>query len=48
MNLVVADSNGVDYMQTDDFTLNLQYGDVNDFELTMMAASLISDARSLR
>ncbi len=35
MNLVVADSNGVDYMQTDDFTLNLQYGDVNDFELTM-------------
>ena len=35
MNLVIAGPDGLDYMQTDDFSLNLQYGDINDFELTM-------------
>lgn len=35
MNLVVKDPDGIDYMQTDDFELSLQYGEVNNFELTL-------------
>lgn len=35
MNIVVTGPDGVDYMQTDDFKLNLQYGEKNDFELTL-------------
>lgn len=35
MNLVLADEHGNDYAQTEDFDLNIQYGDVNDYELTL-------------
>lgn len=37
MNIVITDPDGRDYMQTDDFDLNLQYGETNDFELTLDA-----------
>ncbi len=35
MNLVIKGPDGRDFMQTNDFTLSLQYGEVNNFELSL-------------
>lgn len=35
MDIVITDPDGNDWMQTNDFELNLQYGEVNDFELVL-------------